>query len=164
MTYIAFLPARAIRAELDFVSGFCSSPRISFPSKTKSTCRKPRLGVRRTGYRSFPSSTTLAFSTKTCPQTVTSVCSKEDSTEYNLRAQEAQGSGNEVSRRAQAAEGRVSFSSTSTIPASASVSCPQYCRSARLSRVFSSEHTLEQRMVRVSYSETSCFTVPMRCS
>ena len=46
---ITFLPARAISAQRDFVSGFCSRARTSRPSKTKSACRKPRLGVRRTG-------------------------------------------------------------------------------------------------------------------
>jgi hypothetical protein len=42
---IIFLPERGISAQRDFVSGFCSSPRISFASKTKSTCRKWRFGV-----------------------------------------------------------------------------------------------------------------------
>src|SRR5437016_5390966 len=48
-----------------------------FPSNTKSTCRSPRLGVRRTGKRSVPSSTDLAFSTRVCRQTSMSACSKE---------------------------------------------------------------------------------------
>jgi hypothetical protein len=32
-----------------FGLGLCSSPRISFPSNTKSACRSPRLGVRSNG-------------------------------------------------------------------------------------------------------------------
>ena len=45
---MTFLPLRANNAHRDFVSAFCSSPRISLPSKMKSTCRKPFRGVMRT--------------------------------------------------------------------------------------------------------------------
>src|SRR5208283_2414549 len=40
---MTFLPDCAICAHRDFVAGFCSSPRISFPSNVKSTCRSPRF-------------------------------------------------------------------------------------------------------------------------
>jgi hypothetical protein len=46
---MTFLPDRANCAQRDLVWEFCSCPRISLPSKVKSTCRKPRLGVHRTG-------------------------------------------------------------------------------------------------------------------
>src|ERR1700741_2524264 len=47
---MTFLPPRANTAHRDSVSGFCSKPRISFPSKMKSPCRKPFRGVTRTEY------------------------------------------------------------------------------------------------------------------
>src|SRR4029077_3940106 len=53
---------------------------ISFPSNTKSTSRKSCCGVRRTGERAVPSSTTSAFSTSTRRQTATSVFSNDVST------------------------------------------------------------------------------------
>jgi hypothetical protein len=40
---ITFLLERANCAHREFVSGFCSSPRIWFPSKMKSTCRRAAL-------------------------------------------------------------------------------------------------------------------------
>ena len=40
---VPFVPSESL------FSGFCSRPRTSFPSNTKSTCRKPRRAVLRTG-------------------------------------------------------------------------------------------------------------------
>jgi hypothetical protein len=70
------LPERDISAQRDVVSEFCSNPRISFPSNTKSTCRKPCLGVRQTAYRSVPRSTDLASWIRVCCQTSTSASSR----------------------------------------------------------------------------------------
>jgi hypothetical protein len=56
---ITFLPERDNCAHREFVRGFCSRPRISLPSKTKSTCRSPRVEVCRTGKRFPPSPTAV---------------------------------------------------------------------------------------------------------
>jgi hypothetical protein len=46
---VTFLPDLAISAHRDFISGFCSSPLILFPSNTKSNSRSFRFFVCRTG-------------------------------------------------------------------------------------------------------------------
>src|SRR6266704_2452721 len=68
-------PARANCAHREAVSGFCSKPRNSWCSKTKSTSRKRFFGVVRTGKVCPSSSTAGACSTIVARQTLRSASS-----------------------------------------------------------------------------------------